>query len=76
MARVETWVERGVEISPFYDPMLAKIIVHAADRDQAIARLLAALNATECMASKPFQTISSRFWTVRYFAAAATRPAS
>ncbi|SOD41105.1 urea carboxylase [Nitrosovibrio sp. Nv4] len=45
-ARVETWVERGVEISPFYDPMLAKIIVHAADREQAIAKLLAALDAT------------------------------
>ena len=46
VARVETWVERGVEVSPFYDPMLAKIIVHAADREQAIARLLAALDAT------------------------------
>lgn len=45
-ARVETWVERGVEVSPFYDPMLAKIIVHAADRKQAIAKLLAALDAT------------------------------
>ncbi|KIO49081.1 urea carboxylase [Nitrosospira sp. NpAV] len=45
-ARVETWVERGVEVSPFYDPMLAKIIVHAADRKQAIAKLLAALDVT------------------------------
>ncbi|MEO7558752.1 MAG: urea carboxylase, partial [Nitrosospira sp.] len=44
--RVETWVERGVEVSPFYDPMLAKIIVHAADRKQAIVKLLATLNAT------------------------------
>ena len=45
-ARIETWVERGVEITPFYDPMLAKIIVHGADREQAISRLLAALDAT------------------------------
>jgi len=45
-ARIETWVERGVEITPFYDPMLAKIIVHATDREQAISRLLAALDAT------------------------------
>src|SRR5690242_15721308 len=45
-ARTETWVERGVEATPFYDPMLAKIIVHAADREQAIAKLLAALDAT------------------------------
>jgi urea carboxylase len=45
-ARIETWVERGVEITPFYDPMLAKIIVHAADREQAISRLLVALDGT------------------------------
>ena len=45
-ARVETWVERGIEISPFYDPMLAKIIVHATDREQAITNFLAALDAT------------------------------
>lgn len=45
-ARVETWVERGIEVSPFYDPMLAKIIVHAAEREQAIVNLLAALDAT------------------------------
>ncbi len=27
-ARVETWVESGAEVSPFYDPLIAKIIVH------------------------------------------------
>ena len=42
-ARVETWVERGSEIPSFYDPMIAKIIVHAADRTAAIARMEAAL---------------------------------
>ncbi|MBN9132840.1 MAG: urea carboxylase [Nitrosospira multiformis] len=45
-ARVETWVERGVDVTPFYDPMLAKIIVYAPDREQAIARLLEALDVT------------------------------
>jgi urea carboxylase len=44
--RVETWVERGVEVPAFYDPMLAKIIVHEEDREQAIGALLAALNNT------------------------------
>ncbi len=44
-ARVETWVERGVEVSSFYDPLLAKIIVHAANREQVIAKLLVALDA-------------------------------
>lgn len=45
-ARIETWVAAGCEVSAFYDPMLAKIIVHAADRDQAIDRLVAALDKT------------------------------
>lgn len=45
-ARIETWIESGVEISPFYDPMLAKIIVHEPKRERAIASLLNALDAT------------------------------
>lgn len=44
--RVDTWVERGTEVSPFYDPMLAKVIVHGETRDEAVSRLLAALAAT------------------------------
>ena len=45
-ARVETWIERGIEVSAFYDPMLAKIIVHASERETAITNLLAALDNT------------------------------
>ncbi|HUB53140.1 MAG TPA: urea carboxylase [Terracidiphilus sp.] len=45
-ARVETWIENGTEISPYYDPMLAKIIVTGADRADAVARLRSALDAT------------------------------
>jgi urea carboxylase len=45
-ARVETWIERGTEVTPFYDPMLAKIIARGADRDEAILRLRTALAAT------------------------------
>jgi urea carboxylase len=44
--RVDTWVERGTEVSPFYDPLLAKIIVHGSDREAARARLRSALAAT------------------------------
>jgi urea carboxylase len=46
-ARIETWVESGSEISPFYDPMLAKIIVTGTDRAEALGKLQAALDATE-----------------------------
>ncbi len=45
-ARVETWVERGSEISPWYDPMIAKLIVHGADRGAALAQLARALAET------------------------------
>lgn len=45
-ARIETWVERGTEVSPFYDPLLAKLIVKGADRAEALRRLDAALAET------------------------------
>ena len=45
-ARVDTWIETGTEVTSFYDPMLAKIIVAAADRPGAIAMLQAALDKT------------------------------
>jgi len=44
-ARVETWVESGTEVTPYYDPMLAKIIVRGEDRADALARMRAALAA-------------------------------
>jgi urea carboxylase len=46
VARVETWVERGTEVTPHYDPMLAKIIVHGDDREDARERLIDALEQT------------------------------
>jgi len=45
LARTETWVERGTEVSPFYDPMIAKIIVTGADRVEAVAKMGLALEA-------------------------------
>ena len=45
-ARVDGWVATGTDVSPFYDPMLAKLIVHAAGRAEAIARLRDALANT------------------------------
>jgi acetyl/propionyl-CoA carboxylase alpha subunit len=41
--RVEAGVEKGSKVTPFYDPMIAKIVSHAAHRDGAIARLDRAL---------------------------------
>ncbi|XOZ34582.1 urea carboxylase [Halomonadaceae bacterium KBTZ08] len=47
--RVDGWVETGTEVSPHYDPMLAKLIVHGQDRDDALARLRAALDETRLL---------------------------
>ncbi len=41
--RVDSGVVEGDEITPYYDPMIAKVIAQGADRAQAVARLAAAL---------------------------------
>ena len=45
--RVDSGVTTGSEVSAFYDPMIAKLIVHAENREAALAKLHAALNATQ-----------------------------
>lgn len=45
-ARADTGVETGDEISPYYDPMIAKLIVHGESRDDALDKLTAALEKT------------------------------
>jgi 3-methylcrotonyl-CoA carboxylase alpha subunit len=37
--RIDTGVYEGAEVSPFYDPMIAKVIAHGATRDEARERL-------------------------------------
>ncbi|WP_313117828.1 urea carboxylase [Ectopseudomonas guguanensis] len=44
--RVDGWVSTGSEVSAFYDPMIAKLIVHADTRDAAIGKLQKALGET------------------------------
>jgi acetyl-CoA/propionyl-CoA carboxylase, biotin carboxylase, biotin carboxyl carrier protein len=45
--RVDSGVQAGGEVSPMYDPMVAKLIVWDADREQATARMLRALGEFE-----------------------------
>jgi 3-methylcrotonyl-CoA carboxylase alpha subunit len=45
--RVDTGVEEGGEVSPFYDPMIAKLIAHGASRDDAIDALRDGIGDTE-----------------------------
>jgi urea carboxylase len=43
--RIDGWIETGAEVTANYDPMLAKIIVHGDTREDALAKLRAALDA-------------------------------
>lgn len=38
-ARIETWIRKGIEVTSLYDPMLAKLIVHGKDRNDAIDKM-------------------------------------
>jgi urea carboxylase len=44
--RVESAVERGSEVTPYYDPMLAKVIARGETREEARRALIAALEST------------------------------
>ena len=50
--RVDSGVRQGDAISPFYDSMVAKLIVHGADRQEALARMDAALAQTHIVGLK------------------------
>jgi urea carboxylase len=43
--RIETWIEPGTEVTPYYDPLVAKVIARGRDRQEAITRLATALDA-------------------------------
>lgn len=45
--RIEHWLVPGVTVSAYFDPMLAKLITHAADRETALHILRDALDASE-----------------------------
>ncbi|MCP4184358.1 MAG: acetyl/propionyl/methylcrotonyl-CoA carboxylase subunit alpha [Hyphomicrobiales bacterium] len=45
-ARIDCGVSEGGEISPYYDPMIGKVITHGEDRHQALANMRAALDQT------------------------------
>jgi len=44
--RIDTGVEEGDAVTPYYDPMIAKMIAHGGSRDQALDRLADALELT------------------------------
>ncbi|TXD37675.1 acetyl-CoA carboxylase biotin carboxylase subunit [Lujinxingia vulgaris] len=45
--RLDSGVDAGREVTPYYDPLIAKLIVHASDRPAAIAKMKGALTEME-----------------------------
>jgi len=50
--RIDHWIESGMEISPYFDPMIAKVIVHEHDRPTAFSQLTETLNEIELYGSQ------------------------
>lgn len=65
--RVDAGVENGVEISVYYDPMIAKIISHADNRYDAIRKMSYALGQLRCQGLKTNQRFLSTLISNPYF---------
>jgi len=58
--RIDSGVEQGGAVTPFYDPMIAKLIAHAPTREAAAAKLVAALDATRVEGPKTNRAFLAR----------------
>jgi Biotin carboxylase C-terminal domain len=43
--RVDTWIHSGTEVTPFFDSLLAKVMIHAETREAAVGHMSRALTA-------------------------------
>jgi 3-methylcrotonyl-CoA carboxylase alpha subunit len=68
--RIDTGVEEGDEVTPYYDPMIAKLIVWDEDRTRALRRLRGALQQTEVVGVKTNTAFLARIAVNEDFAAA------
>ncbi len=66
--RIDTGVASGAEITPWYDPMIAKLVVHGSDRARALARLRQALAEVEIAGPKTNVAFLRRVAASRAFA--------
>jgi 3-methylcrotonyl-CoA carboxylase alpha subunit len=69
--RVETGIESGSEVTPYYDSMLAKLIAYADTRDEALDKLSRALDETSI-----FGIVTNQDFLKRLIALPATRKAT
>lgn len=50
--RIDHWVEAGIDVPPFFDPMLAKVIVHSDNREKALKKLQGTLDEIQLYGSE------------------------
>jgi len=67
--RVDTHIERGARVPPFYDSLLGKIIAHGPDRATALARLRAGIAATSLEGVATNLSLHAEVLSEREFAA-------
>ena len=65
--RVDTHIYAGYNVPPFYDPLLAKIIVWAEDRPAAIQRMLRCLHETKIVGVKTNIQFQQRILSNAFF---------
>ncbi|MFA7675480.1 MAG: acetyl-CoA carboxylase biotin carboxylase subunit [Endomicrobiia bacterium] len=65
--RIDTHVYSGYTIPPFYDSLIAKIIAHGANREEAITRMSRALKETQIEGIKNTATLHAKIMENEYF---------
>ena len=68
--RVDTWMEAGGEVTPFYDSLLGKVIVWGPDRDMALARARRALDELDVEGVKTTKAMLVTLLAQEWFATA------
>ncbi len=74
-ARIDTWVKRGSEVSPFYDPLIAKILVHANKQAHANHRSAAVSAMQQALAETKLSGIETNVDYLRQVLADSVFPA-
>ncbi|NWG46581.1 MAG: ATP-grasp domain-containing protein [Alphaproteobacteria bacterium] len=69
--RIDAGVAEGDTITPYYDPMIAKLIVHGQTREEARTRLMAALDGTQIAGPRTNARFLARLLAHAGFAAGA-----
>jgi 3-methylcrotonyl-CoA carboxylase alpha subunit len=73
--RIDTGVEEGGEVSPFYDPMIAKLIAHGESREEASKRCWRASTGPKYGRCEPMPGSSACCWNIPAFSPAWSIPA-